>query len=67
MLLKTNGRTKSERGYPTMSMIMNALLEGLRRSAYYYQHDSLWKSLKIASRTAGTHDVYNQKRLSLKG
>jgi len=66
MLLKTNGRTKKRSFYPTMSMIISVLFEVLRKAVFYFQYDSLWKNLKVASNVGQTHDVYDQKGVSLK-
>ena len=66
MLLKTNGRTKKRSFYPTMSMIISVLLKVLRKAVFYFQYDSLWKNLKVTSNVGRTHDVYDQKGVSLK-
>jgi hypothetical protein len=66
MLLKTMAMCKNVSGYPTMSMIIHGLLANLREAIYYFQHDSLLKSLKIGSNMELTHDVYDQKWFSVK-
>jgi hypothetical protein len=66
MLLKTNGRTRNCYDYPTMSMIISWLFEILHKAIYYFQSDSLWKSLKSALNSHRTHDVYDRKGVNLK-
>ena len=66
MLLITKDETKRRKGYPTMSMIISRLFENLFQAIYYFQHDSLWKSMAIASTSERTHDVYGQEGVSLK-
>jgi hypothetical protein len=65
MLLKTIDRIKNESLYPTISMIINGLIRNLRGATSYLPHDSLWKSLEIASGTEQTNDVYDQQGISL--
>jgi hypothetical protein len=45
-VIEKKGSTKHEGNYPTISMIMNGLLENLRKAGYYFQYYSLWKSLE---------------------
>ena len=66
MLLKTIAMGKNVGRYPTISMIIRGLLANLRKAVYYFQYDSLWKSLKIGSNRELTHDVYDQKWFSVK-
>jgi len=66
MLLKTNGRTKNGSFYPTMLMIISLLFEVFRKAVFYFQYDSLWNNLKVALKVGRTHDVYDQKGVSLK-
>jgi hypothetical protein len=47
-----------------MSMIISELFDNLCLAPYYFQHDSLWKSMEISSNSRGTHDVYDQKGVS---
>jgi len=49
-----------------MSMIISVLLKVLRKAVFYFQYDSLWKNLKVTSNVGRTHDVYDQKGVSLK-
>jgi hypothetical protein len=58
---------KKQSIYPTMFMIIRELLANLVRSIIYFQYDSLWKINKISSNWAGTHDLYDQKGVRLKG
>ena len=66
ILLITKGRTKNEAGYPAMSMIISGLSINLCQAVYYFQQDSLWKSINIMSRNPRTHDVYDQKGVRLR-
>jgi hypothetical protein len=66
LLLKTIAMGKNVGRYPTISMIIHGLLANLREAIYYFQYDSLWKSLKIGSNRELTHDVYDQKWFNLK-
>ena len=49
-----------------MFMIISELLANLTKAIFYFQHDSLWKSMELASNRAGTHDLYDQKGVRLK-
>ena len=65
-VVDNKGLDERRKGYPTMSMIISRLFENLFQAIYYFQHDSLWKSMAIASTSDRTHDVYGQKGVSLK-
>jgi hypothetical protein len=49
-----------------MFMIISRLFENPFQATYYFQHDSLWKTMAFASTSDRTHDVYGQKGVSLK-
>ena len=66
MLLITKGNSKNERDYPTMSMITRELYATLCLAVFYFQQDTLCKSLQLALNSGPTHDVYEQKGFSLK-
>jgi hypothetical protein len=66
MLLKTVGNLENWRTYPAMSIIMNRLFANLLKAIAYFQHDSLWKKLKIFSHAERTHDVSDHKGVNLK-
>jgi hypothetical protein len=61
MLLKTIGWIRKKGDYPTMFMIMNGLMPNPFKAISYFQYDSLWKSLQMASTLDRTHDVYDRK------
>jgi len=46
-------------------MIISVLFEVFRKAVFYFQYDSLWKTLKVALNVGRTHDVYDQKGVSL--
>jgi hypothetical protein len=52
--------------YPTISMIINGLVENLYKLPYYFQKLSPWKCLKAAPNTEQPHDVIEQKWFSMK-
>ena len=66
LLLIRKGMTENEAGYPAMSMIISGLFINLCQAVYYFQQDSLWKSINIMSRNPRTHDVYDQKWVRLR-
>jgi hypothetical protein len=65
-MLKIKDMSQKWSVYPTISMIINGLIENLYKSAYYFQKLSLWKCLKAAPNTEQPHDVIDQKWFSMK-
>jgi hypothetical protein len=66
MLLITKDNSKTETCYPTMSMILKGLIVNFALDLFYFQQDSLWKSLQIAPHRCRTHDVLDEKALNPK-
>jgi hypothetical protein len=49
-----------------MFMIISELLANLAKAIFYFQHDSLWKSMKLTLNRTGTHDLFDRKGVRLK-